>query len=132
MRAPNKPPEFDVMTSFDDSLGVVVCDWLNIHQPIIVETLVEAFVETVVISLRVECYCCTFIKFSRLRLMNFDVLQDKQVLKQLLKISFADLKVQIAENALRNIAGLHHLGHGSSSSQSYTGASQIVNDFIAL
>jgi len=54
MRSPDKPPEFDIMTGFDDSLGVFFCDGLDIHQSVVVKALVETLVEAVVISLRVE------------------------------------------------------------------------------
>ena len=54
MRPPNIPLELDILLSLDDLLAVILNNRFDIHQTVIVQTLIKTLFEFIVITLGVE------------------------------------------------------------------------------
>ena len=129
MRSPNKPLELNILLSFD-YFFVVLNDRLDFHNSVVVEALMEALAEFIVVSLRIEADNCTFGELPLLKRVHLDIFYHEKILEQFLEILFLNINVEIAKQAFSNIACLYYLLDCSSWAKQDVGIAEVMNYFI--
>lgn len=86
----------DVLFGSYQSGGFLIFKRLYVHEPIVEETLVEEFIEFVVVSLGVEVNDGRFEELALFWLVNDDVLQNEELFEQLFEVLTGHFQVQVS------------------------------------